>query len=76
MTNKNNDNVFLNSLRGVKPIKKSNKIIKSLPKPQPLDNKKIVLKNRKTEICLKLISTESPSVAQTMVHNSKFDNDY
>ena len=49
MTNKNNDNVFLNSLRGVKPIKKSNKIIKSLPKPQPLDNKKIVLKNRKTE---------------------------
>ena len=36
-------------MRGVKPIKKSNKIIKPLPDPKPTDNKTAILNKRKTE---------------------------
>ena len=44
MSNKDNDNIFLKSLEGVRPIKKNNKIIKPIPKSTKSHSPKTIIK--------------------------------
>jgi len=46
MTNNSDDNIFLNFLSGVKPIKKTNKITKSLPKQKLVSKSKFKPKTK------------------------------
>ena len=44
MSNKDDNNIFLKSLDGVKPLKKNNQFIKPIPKLIKLDRTRTVLK--------------------------------
>ena len=72
MTGKNNNNIFLDSLKGVKPIKKSNKIIKSLPQPKKIDNKAVVLNNKRNEKILEK-TKDTPALQELNIEKSNIN---
>ena len=44
MSVKNENNIFMESLRGVKPLKKNDKVIKPIPKRIKLNSPRITIK--------------------------------
>ena len=49
MSNKDDNNIFLKSLVGVKPLKKNNKIINSIPKSIKSDAPRIIIKETESD---------------------------
>ena len=49
MSNKDENNIFLKSLVGVKPLKKNNKITKSIPKPIESHIPRVVIKETESD---------------------------
>ena len=49
MSNKDDNNIFLKSLVGVKPLKKNNKIIKPMPKPIKSDTLRPIIKEPESD---------------------------
>ena len=49
MSNKDDNNIFLQSLAGVKPLKKNNKITKSIPKPTASKTSRPIIKEPESD---------------------------
>ena len=49
MSNKDDNNIFLKSLAGVKPLKKNNKITKPIPKPIESNISRTIIKETKSD---------------------------
>ena len=74
MSNKDDNNFFIKSLAGVKPLKKNNKIIKAIPKPAKPDNPRIITKkieNNKIYEKVKNITTQQKKEFQKSDINKK-----
>ena len=74
MSNKDDNNIFLKSLDGVKPLKKNNQFIKPIPKLIKLDRTRTVLKeieNDKIHAKVKNITTQQKTTIQKNYINKK-----
>ncbi len=49
MSNKDDNNIFIKSLTGVKPLKKNNKITKPIPKPLKSHTSRIIIKETESD---------------------------
>ena len=49
MSNKDDNNIFLTSLSGVKPLKKNNKITKPIPKPIKSNTPRTTIKETESD---------------------------
>ena len=74
MSNKDDNNIFLKSLEGVKPLKKNNKIIKPIPKPIKSDSPRIIIKDIESDKIyekVKNVATQQKTVIQKSDINKK-----
>ena len=72
MSNKDNNNIFLKSLEGVRPLKKNNKIIKPIPKATKSNSPRTIIKEVKDEKIfekIKNITTQK----KTVIHKSSIN---
>ena len=74
MSNKDDNNIFLKSLVGVKPLKKNNKIAKPIPKSIKSDATRIIIKETESDrVCEKAknVTTQQKIVIQKSDINKK-----
>ena len=72
MSNKDDNNIFLKSLAGVEPLKKNNKITKSIPKPIELNTLRTIIKETESD---KIYEKTKNVIKQLSYHKQAIEND-